>query len=95
MERKTRRKEWEERLKGWKDSGLSQKAYCEREGISFTSLRYWSAQVFREQKAELTLVSVRMPEGVGDLVIRGPRGWQCVFPAGTPASWVAEVLRAL
>lgn len=56
MERKTRREEWEERLSGWKDSGLGQKAYCEREGISFTSLKYWSARVFREKKAGLTLV---------------------------------------
>jgi hypothetical protein len=41
MERETRREEWEERLRGWKDSGLSQKAFCEREGISFAGFRYW------------------------------------------------------
>ena len=95
MEKKKQREEWEECLKSWKDSGLSQKAYCEREGISFPSLRYWSALVFRERKVALTLVPVRRPESMGNLVIQGPRGWSCIFPTGTSASWVAEVLRAL
>ena len=35
MEKKKQLEEWEERVKSWQDSGLSQKAYCEREGIYF------------------------------------------------------------
>jgi transposase-like protein len=32
---------WEERVVSWQASGLSQKAWCEREGVPLSTLRYW------------------------------------------------------
>ena len=53
----SRRVEWEQRVAAWKASGLTQKEYSAREGIGFSSLRYWSARVHRDGK-QLTLVPV-------------------------------------
>ena len=93
----SKRVEWEQRVAAWKASGLTQKEYSAREGIGFSSLRYWSARVHHDGK-KLTLVPVRMTGGHSDsggVVIRGPRGWECVVPEGSSAQWVADLLRAL
>ena len=95
MKQKKSRDEWKVLVARWKNSGLSQKEYCAQEGLSYARLKYWAARVLSEQKSGLTLVPVRLSDGVGNMIIRGPKGWQCVLPTGTPASWVAEVLRSL
>lgn len=35
---------WREHCHGWEVSGLSQRAYCEREGLSYSSFGYWRQQ---------------------------------------------------
>lgn len=35
---------WREHCHGWEMSGLSQRAYCEREGLSYSSFGYWRQQ---------------------------------------------------
>ena len=35
---------WREHGQGWEISGLSQRAYCEREGLSYASFGYWRQQ---------------------------------------------------
>ncbi len=95
MGQESRRVEWEQRVAAWKASGLTQKQYCAREGIGFSSLRYWASRSYREGK-KLTLVPVRVSGGnSGGVVIRGFRGWECVVPEGSSAQWVADLLRAL
>ncbi|OYV93034.1 MAG: hypothetical protein B7Z60_09860 [Ferrovum sp. 37-45-19] len=86
---------WEQRVVGWKASGLTQKEYCAREGIGFSSLRYWASRSRREGK-KLTLVPVRMSTGGKvEVVIRGPRSWECALLEGASAQWAADLLRAL
>lgn len=95
MGQESRRVEWEQRVAAWKASGLTQQQYCAREGVGFSSLRYWSARVQREGK-KLTLVPVRVTGGnAGGVVIRSSRGWECVVPEGSSVQWVADLLRAL
>jgi len=35
---------WGERVEQWRQSGLSMRAYCRQERISFNGLRYWKAK---------------------------------------------------
>jgi hypothetical protein len=89
MVRETTRGEWEQRVEDWKASGLTQKEYCAQKGVGFARLRYWSARLHRDQK-KLTLVPVRISTNV-EVVIRGPRGWECVLPEGMSAQWVGLI----
>jgi hypothetical protein len=41
MKRAERSRHWEQYISGWKASGLTQSAYCEREGISYDSFKRW------------------------------------------------------
>lgn len=91
----SRRLEWERRVADWKASGLTQKEYCAREGVGFSSFRYWASRAHREGK-KLTLVPVRVTGSMaGGVVIRGSRGWECVVAEGMSVQWVADLLRAL
>lgn len=37
--------QWREHLDTWARSGLSQSAYCRREGVSFHRFRYWKSKL--------------------------------------------------
>ena len=41
MKRAERSRHWEQYISGWKASGLTQSAYCEREGISYDTFKRW------------------------------------------------------
>jgi hypothetical protein len=43
-----RRKYWSDRVESWLGSGLTQKAYCEREGISLERFGSWKRRLDRE-----------------------------------------------
>ena len=36
---------WSRQVAAWRRSGQSKKAYCEKHGLSYWSLRYWTAQL--------------------------------------------------
>ena len=58
MDREGRVGFWNGHIDGWKASGLSQRAYCERESISVSSLRWW---LRRQRSAEQSMVSSFVP----------------------------------
>jgi hypothetical protein len=62
MERESRIRFWAEHIEVWKSSGLSQRRYCEREGIAVSTLQWWSRRL-REHghgdTAQFVPVSVR------------------------------------
>ena len=45
MTREQRRQLWLKRLREMEKSGLTQKAWCESKGISYSTFRYWSDQL--------------------------------------------------
>ena len=46
--RETNRQRWRERINTWKDSDLSQKAFCEAHHLSVASFRRW-LQIFKAE----------------------------------------------
>ena len=45
------REEWTRIVEGLDTSGLSAKAYCQRESVSYASLCYWRAKLRKDQGA--------------------------------------------
>jgi hypothetical protein len=41
MTRAQRKVRWSRHVEGWKKSGLTQRGYCEREGISYDTFKRW------------------------------------------------------
>jgi hypothetical protein len=41
MKRVERARRWAKHIEGWKGSGLTQRAYCERESVAYDTFRRW------------------------------------------------------
>ena len=48
MKRAERSRQWGQYISGWKASGLTQSAYCEREGISYDTFKGWRQRLRRD-----------------------------------------------
>jgi len=44
------KEEWNKHIQAWKDSGLSQKAFCERQGLNFNTFYYLRSKLLAKQK---------------------------------------------
>jgi hypothetical protein len=56
MKRTERARQWEQHLSDWSSSGLTQRAYCERELIAYESFRRWRKQFLGQRNATATKV---------------------------------------
>lgn len=94
-DREANRELWLGHVRAWRESGLTQRAYCETHGLKLSTLGYWSRRE-RGTVGGVKLVPVKV-EGMSlpGLVLRGAQGWQLSLPPGIPSGWLAELLRAL
>jgi len=89
---------WQKQVEGWRQSGLSQIAYCEQHGLNIKSFRRWRTKLQRAATtaASLTLVpiSVGAPATAPAIRLHSPGGWRIELATGNPA-WLADLLRQL
>jgi len=57
-ESQQRRKFWEDHLRAWQESGMSQAGYCRRHGLSDKSFLYWKKRL---AAARVTVSLVEVP----------------------------------
>lgn len=99
-------RQWTKQIREWEASGVSQRAYCEREGLKFAAFDYWRRQVRSNSEAgkpalnrtdRLTLVPVRVTskQCEGEITLRSPGGWQLSMPAGIDSQWLAAFVRGV
>jgi hypothetical protein len=66
---------WQQKLREFRKSGLTRKAFCERNGLSKSSLDYWFTRVTRQKRlpglVELTPASLPTPSGGLEVVVAG------------------------
>lgn len=87
---------WQERVSQWRASGLSQRAFALRQGYPVRQMGYWVRRLGKAATTALIPVSVRpAPAMAPALVLSSPGGWSMTLAPGTPAGWLAELLRAL
>lgn len=105
---KTKLQHWTKRIKNWETSGLTQRAYCERESLKCSTFDYWRRQVGAAGPAinptsktritdRLTLVPLRVSDQSpsANMRLHGPSGWQLELPSAVEAAWLATLLRQL
>lgn len=49
--RQSSREAWQDRIKGWEASELTQVEYCKREGLSVAKFRYWKGCLQKSGKS--------------------------------------------
>jgi hypothetical protein len=90
---------WRERLAQWRMSGLSQRAYAIAQGWPVRQIGYWARRLDRmDASPAVALLPVRVqpvPVAPSSICLRGDGGWTLTLPADVPASWLAELMRAL
>ena len=97
MSNKERQKVWEGRVAQWRASGLSQRAYAIEQGFPIRQVGYWVRRLTRSS-AVPGLLPVRVAPAAPVVVaisLRNERGWTLSLPGDVPASWLAELMRAL
>jgi hypothetical protein len=96
---------WEGKIAAWLASGLTQRAFCEREHLKRPTFDYWRRRIKpeptpatapRAAKERLTLVPVAVQRrGDEAIVLKSPGGWQITLPASIDAALLAAVLAHL
>ena len=88
---------WRRHVGAWRESGATQKAYCEEHGLRSHSLSYWHVRLAegsgaRKGGGPLTLVpAVRVPDAgasLPSLSLHGPQGWRLEFATLPPVGWL-------
>lgn len=103
-----KRQYWEGQIAAWLASGLTQRAYCEREQLKRPTFDYWRRRIKtdvvpaprdaqRKTVPPMTLVPVQVtsPAEAASLVLRSPGGWRLTVPMPVEAAWLATLMQAL
>lgn len=97
MSNEDRQQVWEERVAQWRASGMSQRAYAIEHGFPIRQVGYWVRRLSKVS-AVPGLLPVRVAPAAAVVVaisLRNERGWTLNLPGDVPASWLAELMRAL
>jgi len=65
---------WQRHIEGWRQSKLSQKAYCSQEDLSFASFGYWRTRLSRKIEAGGKFIPVNLPKGSSSITVFLPAG---------------------
>lgn len=92
-----REKVWQERIAQWQASGLSQRAYAIEHGFPVRQVGYWVRRLTKPEAVPV-LLPVRVAQvapAAAAISLRNEHGWTLSLPTDVPASWLAELIRAL
>jgi hypothetical protein len=91
---------WQKHVEAWKQSGLTQAAYCNEQGIKRKTFYHWrsksQASSTEHQGRALTLVpvSVGLAMPTQRIELHSPGGWRIELTDSNPA-WLADLLKQL
>jgi len=94
----TTKQNWQSNYESWRESGLTQKAYCEQAGLNYAQF-VWTLAYYRKRdrlSSPQKLIPVKVAHPATDMIVLRHRcGHQLELPVGVSASWCAELLRCL
>ena len=98
MESNEREQLWQGRVAQLQASGMTQRAYASEHGYPEHQVSYWVRRITKPQDTPALLpvrVATSATPAVAAVGLRNERGWTLTLPSDVPASWLAELLRAL
>jgi hypothetical protein len=90
---------WRRHLVAWRDSGLSQAAYCRQHEVSLSSFGYWRGKLgavpSSPPPALLPIVVSPVPPSMDRIEVALPNGMRVHLPLGGDAAPWVPMIRAL
>ena len=97
---------WRRHVEAWRESGLSQAAYCQQQGLNRKTFSLWTRRdqgdPSMDRGTSLELISAQVSPSVpvataeaSALLLRFPHGAQLELSTAVPPRWLAELLRCL
>lgn len=90
---------WRQHFTRWQSSGLSQRAYCAREGLALSTFDYWRRlarpNTGKQSSAPLTLVPLQVARCPDHTTLRSPAGWELILPGSVALTELAHLLKQL
>jgi hypothetical protein len=83
---------WKEHSELWKASGLTQQAYCSREGISYQSFVYQHNRANKLKKPPINFIEATI-QSIS--AVRSSPGLQVILPNGVRIGFDGEITSAL
>ena len=90
MNREEKRREMEDLIAQWRESGKTQKDFAKEHDIRLSKLRYWIRKN-REEREQEGFLSFSLP-GENSIRLLYPNGIELQMPAGTPVSVIRSLL---
>jgi len=98
--------QWQRHVEAWRESGLSQAAYCHQQGLKRKTFSVWTRRVEGDvslnKDAPLELISVQLkPPSApvastpASVMLRLANGVQLELSTAASPGWLAELLRCL
>jgi hypothetical protein len=92
---------WTERIAAWKQSGLSQRAFCDQQQLAFSTFTYWRGRLKKlnscdDSDGEVNFLPVRFKqESAAPLTLRINGRHSIEIKAGFDPDLLARVVRTL
>lgn len=86
---------WQRHIEGWRQSKLSQKAYCTQQDLSFASFGYWRTRLNQKTAARGKFISVNVPSVSASVNVFLPVGVRLEFPAHALAEVLPVIVRSV
>jgi hypothetical protein len=86
---------WRERIKEWRESGLTQRLYCRKAGLPLATFGFWKRRLSEpvvEQFVRLPTVGTRCGKR---LTLNFPEGFKVIFNEQTPVHTITAVVEQL
>lgn len=85
---------WQKHFNAWRDSGTSQKAYCEAHNLSLANFGYWKRRLAPVEPAAGKLIPVRVSSPSTAIIVRLPGGVELSVPVATLEDVLPVITRA-
>lgn len=97
--------QWQQHVKAWHGSGLSQADYCRQQGLNAKTFSVWVRRCQRElsidKDAPLEIIPIQVAASVPDapaqagMMLRFPSGEELELSTAVSPRWLAELLQCL
>lgn len=98
LDPKEKRKFWEDHIQAWRESGVSQTAYCRQNDLKMHRWWYWRKRISQSSDSEITFVPLNFSSGkihrAGVNVVT-PNGYRIEVDHGFDFSKLRQLIMAV
>ncbi len=85
---------WQQHIRAWQSSQLSQTAYCRTHALSLANFGYWRKRFTVTHRVPAIIPVVRESLAVG-VQLRSPSGWVITLPTSIRVDALGAIMAAL